>query len=232
MGLVTSALVPVLFSSLSRLQNDNRKFSSFYFQFQRAVSILIFPLGVGVFLYSDLATKIMLGDQWAEASSVIGHWALTSSIMIVIGYFSTEVYRAKGRPKLSFLAQMLHLIVLVPTIYFSAKHSFGTLIIARSWIRMQFVLVHLINLKFAIGFSIRKILNNVLPTFIVSIVMGIFGYSLKQLYSGIIWDIISIFLCVIFYFAILLAVPTLRNEIKFLFMKFAPEKLLNKVASK
>lgn len=232
MGLVTSALVPVLFSSLSRLQNDNRKFSSFYFQFQRAVSILIFPLGVGVFLYSDLATKIMLGDQWAEASSVIGHWALTSSIMIVIGNFSTEVYRAKGRPKLSFLAQMLHLIVLVPTIYYSAKHSFGTLIIARSWIRMQFVLVHLIILKFAIGLSIRKILNNVLPTFIVSIVMGIFGYFLKQLYSGIIWDIISIFLCVIFYFAILLAVPTLRNEIKFLFMKFAPEKLLNKVASK
>lgn len=232
MGLITSALVPVLFSSLSRLQNDSKKFSNFYFKFQRSVSILIFPLGVGVFLYSELATQIMLGNQWTEASGVIGHWALTSSIMIVIGHFSTEVYRAKGKPKLSFLAQMLHLIVLVPTIYFSAKHSFWTLIIARSWIRMQFALVHLLILKFALGFSIRKILKNILPPFAAAAVMGVFGRFLHQLNSGVIWDLFSIVFCAVFYFSILLLMPTMRKEIKFLIVKFVPAKLLEKIPSK
>jgi len=49
-------------------------------------------MGIGVYLYSDLATKILLGSQWNEASRVIGLWAITSSITIVFSYFNSEVY--------------------------------------------------------------------------------------------------------------------------------------------
>ena len=102
MGLITASIVPVLFSALSRLQNNDEKFNIMYLTTQRLVSIIVFPLGVGVYLYSDLATKIMLGSRWSDASGVIGIWALTSAIMIVFGHFCSEVYRAKGKPKLSF----------------------------------------------------------------------------------------------------------------------------------
>lgn len=229
MGLITSALVPVLFSGLSRLQNDSRKFNYLYLKFQRTVSVIIFPLGIGIFLYSDLATSILLGDQWADASGVIGHWALTSSLMIVLGNFSTEVYRAKGRPKLSFLAQVLHLVVLVPTIIISAKYSFWTLVLARSWVRMQFAIVHLLILKYAIGFSITKIIKNIIPTLVSAIIMGVFGYFLKQLNSGVFWDIFSIFLSALFYFSILMINRNLRAEIIALINKLIPNKLITKL---
>lgn len=124
MSLITSSIVPVLFSALSRLQDDTEKFNRMYFTTQRLVSSFAFPLGIGVFLYSDLATRIILGGKWKDASGVIGLWALTSSIMIVFGYFCSEVYRAKGKPKLSFLAQLLHLVVLIPACIISSKYGF------------------------------------------------------------------------------------------------------------
>ncbi|RBP42242.1 oligosaccharide flippase family protein [Garciella nitratireducens] len=80
MGVITASIVPVLFSTLSRLQGNDKKFNTMYLNTQKFVSILAFPLGIGVYLYSDLATKIMLGNKWSEASRVIGVWALTSSI--------------------------------------------------------------------------------------------------------------------------------------------------------
>lgn len=219
MALVTSAIVPVLFSALSRLQDDDIKFNKLYFKFQRIVSILIFPLGIGVYLYSDLATQVILGNQWSEANNVVGTWALTSSIMIVFGQFSSEVYRAKGKPKLSFIAQMLHLIVLVPTIIISVKFGFWSLVYARSWIRMQFVVVHLIIMRIFIGIPVLKTIKNVLPTLISAVIMGVLGYFLQQLQNGVLWSVFSIFLCAISYFLILLLIPAMRNELRLLFSK-------------
>lgn len=227
MSLIRASIIPVLFSTLCRLQDDEHKFNDTFFKFQRLVSIAVFPLGVGVFVFSDLATKIMLGSKWSEASGVIGVWALTSSIMTVFGYFCSEVYRAKGRPKLSFVAQILHLIVLVPVCIIAAKYGFWTLVYARAGIRMQFILVHFLVMKFAIGISIRQTIINVLPTAISAAVMGIIGYMLLKISDNILWGIISIILCALFYFAFLYLFPDMRNEIWRIIRNIIPQRLIN-----
>lgn len=228
MALITASTTPVLFSTLSRLQHDDYQFNNVFLKFQRMVSIVIFPLGIGVFLYSDLATQILLGNQWSEASGVIGIWALTSSIMIVFGHYCSEVYRAKGRPRLSFFAQVLHLIVLVPACVASSKYGFWPLVYTRSLMRLQFVLVHLIIIKYAIGFSILKIFKNVFPTAISAIAMGVFGYLLQQVNQSLVWSLISIIICVLFYFGILLLFPNMRKEIFGLIEKLLPRRYSNR----
>lgn len=223
MSLITASIVPVLFSALSRLQDDEEKFKNMYLNTQRVVSVFVFPLGIGIYLYSNLATKIMLGNKWNEASGVIGVWALTSAIMIVFGNFCSEVYRAKGKPKLSFLAQLLHLVVLVPVCIISSKYGFWTLVYSRAGIRMEFALVHLIIMKVAIRFSIRKLLENVMPTAISAFAMGCLGYLLKQISKGLLWSFVSIIICSLFYFGVLYLFPSMRKEI---------DKLLGKVKSR
>jgi PST family polysaccharide transporter len=213
MALVTASTVPVLFSALSRLQNDTEMFNHIYFKMQRMVSILVLPLGIGVYLHSDLATQILLGSQWTQASEVIGIWALTSSLTIVFGHFCSEVYRAKGRPKLSFLAQVLHLVVLIPTCIISSKYGFWVLVYARSIIRMEFVLVHFIFMKFAIGIPVLKTVKNVFPILVSSVFMGLLNYFLQKLNEGLMWSFISIFICIIIYFGMLYLFPTIRKEI-------------------
>lgn len=228
MGLITGSTTPVLFSTLSRLQNDEVKFNNMFLKFQRLISIIVFPLGVGVYLYRDLATQILLGSQWSEASGVIGIWALTSSVMIVFGNYCSELYRARGMPKLSFVAQLLHLIVLVPACIISSKHGFWALVYTRSLIRLQFILVHLIIMKLVVNFPILRIFKNVLPTFVSALAMGTFGYLLQQINESVLWNIFSIVLCVIFYFGILFLFPNIRKEILRLTEKVIPKKYLYK----
>jgi len=225
MSLITASTVPVLFSALSRLQNDGSQFNHMFFKSQRFVSILVFPLGVGVYLYSDLATQILLGSQWSEASGVIGIWALTSAIMIVFGHYCSEVYRAKGKPKLSFLAQVLHLVVLVPTCIISSKYGFWPLVYARSWIRMEAILVHFIIMKFAIGIPVLKTFRNVFPTAISAVTMGVLGYLLQQISEGIVWSFASIIISALFYFGLLYLFPNMRKEIRGIGKRFMPKRV-------
>ena len=212
MTLITASILPVLFPALSRLQDDYKQFKHMYFTTQRLVSIFVFPMGVGVFLYSDLATQLLLGSQWSEASDIIGIWSLTSAITIVFGHFCSEAYRARGKPALSFLSQVLHLVVLVPVCIISSKYGFWALVYARSWIRMQSVLVDFIIMKFAMGFSVFKTLGNVFPTAISAATMGLIGFYWRQQYSEVVWSLASIILCTAIYFGLLYLFPNIRKE--------------------
>lgn len=212
MSLITASIIPVLFSALSRLQDDNEKFNSMYLTTQRLASVFVFPLGIGVYLYSDLATRILLGNKWNEASGVIGIWALTSAITIVLGYFNSEVYRAKGRPMLSFLSQILHLVVLVPICIVSSKYGFWPLVYARACIRIEGILVGLVIMKVAIGFPVGKIFKNIMPTAISAIAMGVIGYVLQKISKGLLWSFVSIIICSLFYFGVLNLFPSMRKE--------------------
>lgn len=203
-SLITSATTPVLFSALSRLQNDDKGFKQMFFKYQKMVSILIVPIGFGIFLFSDVFTKIMLGDQWGEAVGFIGLWGLMATTTILFSHYASEVYRAKGRPVISFLAQWLHIIVLVPVVYIFAQKGFHQLYIARSLVRLESVLVDCFLLYFCFGISTWKMSKNVFPAFLSSVVMAAVGYGLRVITLNLWWNLLFIGICGCVYFVVLL----------------------------
>ncbi len=214
MAIITSAITPVLFSALSRYQNDEKLFQDTYYRFQRLTAVFVLPMGVGIYLFSDLVTQILLGDQWMEASGFIGIWGLTSALMIVFSNFASEVYRSRGNPKLSLFAQVLHLAFVVPVLMICVNYSFETLYTARALVRLQGVLAALIIMQFVYRFSMIKVVRNVLPMAISAVLMGIAGYFLQMVSVGFGWQLLSILICVLVYFAILLAFfPRTRTEL-------------------
>ena len=213
MGLITAATTPILFSSLSRLQDDENAFQTLFFKFQKLVGLLVIPLGVGIYCYSDLVTKILLGDQWLEASSFIGLWGLTSAITIVLSHYSSEVYRAKGKPKLSVLSQLLHLIVLWPTVLVAVKYGFQPLYTARALVRFEGIVVNLIIMYYVVKISPRRMFQNILPFIFASLFMALTTVFLKQISQSTLWEIISILLCIIVYFSVILLIPANRKEL-------------------
>lgn len=212
-SIITTATTPVLFSALSRCQYNEAEFRAIFFKFQRLVSVLVMPMGVGLFLYRDLATMILLGSQWYEASDFIGLWALTSSLTIIFGHFNSEVYRSKGKPKLSLLYQSIHLVFLVIILLVVAPYGFKSIYIARSLARIQGIVTGLIILWAGFRISTVSIIKNVYPTVISALLMGLLGYGLQMVSSNIMWSIISIFICAIFYFIVLMHFQNIRNEI-------------------
>ena len=213
MSLITASIVPVLFSALSRLQNNDKEFNKMYFDAQKFIAMFVLPLGVGVYLYRDLVTNILLGDNWERASDVIGIWSLTSAIMIVFSYFSSEVYRAKGKPKISFISQVLHLIVLVPVCIIASKYGFEALVYSRAWIRMEAVLVNFIIMQWIFNISVFQTFKNVFVIVISTLIMGGVGYILNFIATSIIVKLVSIIICIIVYFIILYMFSNTRKDI-------------------
>lgn len=199
MALVTASVIPILFSALSRLQNDESSFKKMFYKNQRIVAYFVVPMGFGVFLYSDLATYLMLGDQWIEAGEVVGIWALTSAIIIVTSHFNSEVYRAKGRPKLSFISQLIHLGFLVPTCLISVNYGFLVLIYSRALIRFQGMITGFIIMKYFMNFPVMKTLKNIYKPFVFTISMSIIALLLRKLSDSILWSFSSIIICILVY---------------------------------
>ena len=177
------------------------------------------PIGVGIFCYSDFVTNILLGEQWGKAAPFIGLWGLTSAITIVLSHYSSEAYRSKGRPKLSVLAQLLHLIVLCPAVYISIQYGFETLYTVRSLVRLELILVNLILMYYVIKISPWKMLKNITSPLIASLLMGILALLIKNIFPSIIWQIASIAICVCVYFAIVLLYADNRKSLYSLIRK-------------
>lgn len=219
MGLITST-TPVLFSALSRLQDNEVEFKLLFFRFQKIVGLFVIPIGVGIFCFSDFITEIMLGGQWLEASGFIGLWGLTGAVTVAISYYSSEVYRAKGRPKLSVFGQWLHIVFLWPIILIAVKYGFETLYISRSLVRLQGVMISLILMKFFIHISPWQLLKNIFPAIMASIPMIAIAYGIRQIDYSFVSQIFSIIICSVTYIVIIYLFPTERHLINtYLFNK-------------
>ncbi len=211
-GIITAATTTVLFSSLSRLQTDRQEFEKMFFNFQKLVGLLVIPLGFGIFIFRDLVVDILLGSQWCAAAHFMGIWALTSAVTIVLSHYSSEVYRALGKPKLSFVAQLLHLIVLVPVVWYFVRFGFEVLCDARAIVRLELVLVNLILMYAVIHISIWKMIKNILPELFAASLMT--GILLLPPNVGILIKISYIILSIAIYIG---AICCFKNERHILF---------------
>ena len=210
-GLITAATTPILFSSLSRLQSDEAEFKLMFYKFQHLVAFFVIPIGVGIFCFRDLITTILLGNQWLEASGFVGLWGLTSSVTIVLAHYSSEVYRAKGKPKLSVLAQWLHMIVLYPVVLIAIKHGFEVLYISRSLVRLEMVLVNLIIMYWLVKISPISMIKNIAVPCIASFGMYFVSLLMLSYFNSFVWQFSSVVICCITYICIISCFPRERN---------------------
>ena len=157
----------------------------------------------------------MLGDQWSEAAGVLGLWGLMEAITVVFARFCSPVYPAIGKPRVSVIVQILHVIVLVPAVIISGKYGFETLYITRSLIRLELVLVNMIAVYIMIKQSPWKMLMNVMPQLICSLLMAIIGYILLGINNGITISFVWVSACVAVYFiSLYILFPKDRSSIK------------------
>lgn len=215
MAIITTATTPVLYASLSRLQDNPNEYNAFFLRFQKIVSMLIVPLGVGIFLFRDFITAVLLGSQWSEAAGFIGLWALTSTIVIVLSHYTSEVTRSKGLPSVSFASQLIHLLFLVPAILIAAKYGFETLYQTRALIRLQAVFVDIIVLYFLTKITPIQVVKNISHPFIAVLFMVLIYMLLPDVaFNNYLINILYVLICASVYFVVLSMFSEDRKLIK------------------
>lgn len=234
-SLITASILPVVLPAISRLQNDYPEMRKTLLKFQKITAILLMPLGVGIFLFRDLVTQIMLGDQWSEAAPFIGLWSLIEVTMIIFARFCSNVYPAIGRPNISVLTQILHLVVLIPAVIISGYYGFRPLYITRSLVRLEGVFVNFIFVYITIKQSPWKMIVNVFPEFFACIVMSLGAFFLLQLNNSLGCSLLWVVLSAIVYFGVILMFPTDRKvlfqiyqktKIQFYLTKYCPRRII------
>lgn len=210
-GIITAATTPVLFASLSRLQSDSEGFNRIFFRFQKMVGILIVPLGVGIYIFRNLITEILLGNQWNEAAFFIGIWALTSSVTIVLAHYSSECYRAKGRPKLSVFVQISQIAFLIPIVLWAIPHGFRFLCEARALVRFELILANMICMALFIKISPISMIRNIFPSLIAGSAMLIIRILIPS--ENLLPTLAAILISGIVYISIIMMFPVERNII-------------------
>lgn len=212
MSIVTATISPVLFSALSRSQNNDETFKSILFKFQKTIALFIIPMGMGILIYRDLVVQILLGSQWKEIADFMGLWALISSFTITFSNTACEVYRGKGLPKISFILQVIYMFVYIPVIYFSAHVGFGFLCITSCLVRIFPIILDFIVLRTKFGIELFKLLENTFVQFLATGVMSIFAILFVNVTSNIVIQIISVVICIIIYFGVIFCFPQMRKE--------------------
>lgn len=199
-GLIVAATSAPLFVALSRLKNDSIAMMDTYYSFIQGLSVFLIPLGVGIWFYRDLVTSILLGSQWTEAAEFIGLWGLTSTIVLVLGTYCNGLYNAVGKTKLSFLSQLLHLIVLIPVLIWVSPYGFEKLYVARCLTRIELILVQLVIMKICMKASIKQLIMGIIPAIVCTAIMTIVAVLLQQFSTSFIWQLCGVFICIVVYF--------------------------------
>lgn len=203
MALITAIVLPVIMPSLSRLQDNLPEMRRVLLKFQKTTALVLVPLGVGVFMFRDLITEIMLGNQWSEASGFLGLWGLMEAVTVIFARFCSPVYPAIGKPRMSVIVQAAHLVVLIPAIIISGQFGFKSLYITRSLVRLELVLVNLIAVYVMIKLSPRKMLVNIMPEVISSLIMAGVAFILLSVSQTMVCSLVWVVVCIGVYFAAL-----------------------------
>lgn len=210
-SLITASILPVVMPAISRLQDNIPEMRKTLLKFQKYTSVILLPVGVGIFLFKDLVTAIMLGDQWTEAAPFIGLWALMEVVTVIFARFCSNVYPAIGKPRVSVIVQILHLVVLIPAVIISGQYGFRALYITRSLVRLELVLVNLVFVYVLINQSPWKMFTNILPELLSCVAMSIVAWGLLKICDTVIISFLWIGICAIVYFAILYLFPDDRS---------------------
>lgn len=209
-SVITSAILPVIMPALSRTQHDYAAMREILLKIQKYLGMLLLPIGFGIFMFSQLITDVLLGSQWQEAVPFIGIWGLMEVITVVFQRICSNIFPAIGKPRISVIVQVLHLIVLIPAVYISIGYGFSTLFYTRAFVRLELVAVCLFFAHWTIKLSSISMIKNLLPEFFACIIMCLVATFMLKINSNIISSITWIVLSLCVYVGILYLFPRER----------------------
>lgn len=137
--------------------------------------------------------------------------------MIILNHFCGITYRALGKPKLSTISEWLHILFLWPAVVVAAYHGFESLYITRTLIRLQHIVVDLFLMYYIIKFPISKMILNIMPATISSLIIALLVIIFNLNQGGILFQIFIVIVCFIIY---LFFLCFFKNERKLVYETF------------
>ena len=145
----------VLFSALSRLQNDRPALVDRYLSTVRAMVALTAPIGLGLAAVSSDAVAVLYGPAFAPAAAMSAALCVFT-VFYAINFHAGDAYKAIGRPGLLTTLGVVKLIVLIPAIWVAAGVSALTAAVVMAVVEGAMTFVRLSVVRHVLGVNIRR----------------------------------------------------------------------------
>ena len=105
---------PVWFSLFSRIQSDFVKVTRVFLKLNKFFTMMALPMGIGLFLTSDLIVATLFNDEWIGMGIILGLLGLSRGFYNSFFAVNPSVYRALNHPEIQPKLLLIKLFIRIP----------------------------------------------------------------------------------------------------------------------
>jgi O-antigen/teichoic acid export membrane protein len=177
-GALVNPLLPVLYASFSRLQNDRIGLHAMFTNANRIIMALTLPLGTGLLLLGPDLALFFFGSHWPELGLVFGVLAFMMGMGWMVG-INHELYRAIGHPDLNTKLMFIFILYYLPSFIIAAPFGLEVFVFTRLGVGLLAIPIHVYVSVRVLGLSPFYLWHNGRPVFLATLTMVFALCSLK-----------------------------------------------------
>lgn len=207
-------------SAIAKEQFNPDNFKKMFISFQKYASLFSLPLGIFVFVYRNLITGVILGDQWLDASKLIGFYCLACTMSISFGNFYSDAIRAKGFPFKLVLIDSVYLGLIIGLLFLASDITFALFCVFFSIIKVIQPILQVIIGRKICNVDFIEIIKNSYPQFISSILVAFLMIILGTTSLKSVAGVVSIVCSFILYFCLVYLISPDKATYKEIIFKY------------
>jgi PST family polysaccharide transporter len=180
-GVLLNPILPVLYSSLCRFQNDLDQLRQAFSKAARLTITVALPVSVGLFILGERITDVLFGDKWVGLGQVVAFIALVQGWSWFVAGSNFEAYRAIGRPDVFPKLMAFALVYYLPVYFFAAPRGLEVFLWARLCVSLVSLPIHIWLIVRILGLSPLFLWNQSRFSWFAVGVMGVLIYTANSL---------------------------------------------------
>jgi O-antigen/teichoic acid export membrane protein len=146
-------ILPVIYSHISRLNNDKEKMRTTAESAISIVTLIAIPIAILLLAYSSELEEVVFGAKWAGIGVVIAAMAIMHGYSWIVG-FNGEFYRATGKPKYETIVTAFTLLIYLGVYFYIINQGLNSFVWARMLLAMGALLLHMALLRYLLNLDI------------------------------------------------------------------------------
>lgn len=197
---INTAINTVFFPVMSSMQDNISELKQFARKSLKMSSYIIFPIMAGLVGVAEVLVRVLLTEKWLPCVPFLQILCIFYGVQ-PLQAVNWQMLKAVGRSdlclKLEIIKKIIGFALVLSTMFISVE--------ALTWSTTAFAIISMIiNMapnKRIVGYSMKEQFADILPNFVLSLVMGLIVWELRSLtiFSDIVLLIIQFLVGVIFY---------------------------------
>lgn len=172
---LTVAVQKVTYPALSTLQDDNTALKTYYRRIIQVITYIVFPCMIALVVLAKPLFILLLNKDWLPAVPYLQLLCI-AGLLYPLNSINLNILMVKGRSDLFLYLEIVKKLVIVIILLISTQFGIFGILIGEI---ISSILAYIPNSYFStdlIDYSVPEQLHDFIPTFLLSVAMGVFMY--------------------------------------------------------